>query len=218
MSTRRKSNKSVKALLAGAKRPQRVVTINTNGELLAKHQELEALLAEVAENEDRARLASKPEAVTIAEQIQQVELDSEEYLVDLTLEALPGKDWRAALALNPPSDEDRQKGSIADWNAVALAVLPQCCIDPQLDADDVDNIFGLSEGQWQEVAAAVWQVNRGDNAVPFSRIGSLYLPDSNGVSESPDRGESPSDDSKAGNPSNGSPSKPATAKAARLAG
>lgn len=214
----RRNKKSAKELLATATRPQRVVTINTNGALLARHQELESELAEIANNEDRARLAGKPEAVKIAEKIQQLEVESEDFLLDLTLQALESKDWRKQMIAHPPTDDQKKDNYVVDLPGLARDTLSECCIDPQLDAEDVANIEKLSLAQFNLIASAIWAVNGGDNAVPFSQIGSAYLQVSDDESKSQEPGESPSAGSKDGSPVSGSRSKPATKKASRLAG
>ena len=210
--------KSIKEKLAAAKRPQRVVTINTNGALLAQQQELEMQLAEVKQRDVRLNGSGEAEARKIAEKIQAVEIEAEEALINLTLEALPSSVWRQRMAEHPPTDEQKAENYIVNLDELARNVLAESCIDPQLDQDDVDVIADLSEGQWRMVANALYQVNGGDNAVPFSRIASLHLPTSEDESKSPESGASRSAGSRAGSRGSGSRSKTATKRAGRLAG
>lgn len=210
-------NPNVKDLLSKAKRPQRVITINTNGELLARHQELESELAELIQSDDDTRLAAPSRKTELAQQIQQVEIESEDYLIDLTLQALPAAEWRKRLTQFPPTEEQKQNGHVANFDELIKATLPDLCIEPHLDAEDAEALTQLATGQWNMIVGAVLTVNGEDNAVPFSRIGSMYRPDSDDESKSPDHGVSASDDSKAGNPESGS-GKSSTKKASRLAG
>lgn len=209
----RKTKKSAKEMLAAAVRPQRVITINTNGALLARHQELESELADLVNND-----ADQAEKLAVAEQIRQVEIDSEDFLLDLTLQALPSGVWRNQLVAHPPTEEQKKDGAIADQDALTRDVLAQSVIDHQLDDEDVANIEALSLAQWRMVGNAVWTVNGGDNAVPFSQIGSLIRQASADESTPQEGGGSASDGSRAGSRASGSRSKSSIKKDVRLGG
>lgn len=176
----------VKKLIAQAKRPELSVTVNLRGDLIAQIQQLEQELLEMQQR-SMQRLADHPDAVKIAHQIHNLEEQADESKVTLRFIALPGPEWRKALAKHPPSAEQKQGGYIADSNAVVEDVLLESLVDPDLDQADVDALLGvLTEGQWQEIVGTIFNLNGGDNTVPFSRIASLVAPSSDDEQKSPE--------------------------------
>lgn len=204
----------IKSLIAGAKRPERTVTLNLRGDLIAEVSELEDQLRELQQQSD-TRLVDNPDAIEIAQRIQELEAEAEGSELTIRLQAVPRSAWRSAIANNPDPDGER----IADLDGVAREVLGASILSPDIDEDDLEALTdALSAGQWGEIVGAVWTLNSGDNKVPFSRLASLTVPSSGDEPQQPETGESASDDSTDGNPESGSPSKTETKKASRLAG
>lgn len=179
----------VKKLIANAKRPERTVVVNLRGDLIAQVQDLEAELSALQQN-STVRLAEDPAAVELAKQIHELEKQADESKLTLRFQALSGPDWRRAIAAHPPTDEQKEEGYISDSNAVAAAVLGDSLLEPDLDDDDLQALQeALTEGQWTMIVNTIFQLNGGDNTVPFSRIASLVLPNSDGEPKSPEPGE-----------------------------
>jgi len=209
----------VKQLIASATRPERIVEINTRGDLFVRKQELEERLQQVGQQSNNTRLGDVPAAVKIAEEIHDVEVESEQYILKLRLRAVPRRAWRQALTDHPPTDAQKEQNYIADTSAVAEAVLAESIVEPELDAEDLDGLLdGINDAQWSLLEDSIFQLNGGDNKVPFSQIGSAVRRLYGAESKSPESGESPSDDSTDGNPDSSSPSPTETKKDARLAG
>lgn len=178
-----------KSLIANAKRPERSVTVNLRGDLIAQIQDLEAELRKIQQRDTTTRLVDHPDAVALAEQIHALESEADESLLALRFRALSGPEWRRAITAHPPTAEQREEGYIADSNAVAEAVFRDSLVDPDLDDDDVSALHdALTEGQWAGIVNTIFQLNGGDNTVPFSQIASLVHQNSADGPKSPGPG------------------------------
>jgi len=181
----------LKAKLAAAKRPQRVVPINLRGDLIAEVQELNEELGELrTRNVGDQRMAENPRITEIIERIDAINAEADESELELRLQAVPGERWRKAIADNPPSDSEKDEGYLADTHAVARDVFPESIVSPEMDADDVEALLDvLANAQWELIANTIWQLNGGDNKIPFSRLASQLRPNSDAGQKSPDPGE-----------------------------
>ena len=186
---------TIKAKIANAKRPERIVFLNLRGDLIAEIEDLDTQLRELQQKDsgDR-RLAENPAVADIVAQIDELTAEAEDSELELRLRALRGSDWRDAIAQNPPTDEQKEEGYVADTAATAEYVLrhyrDQAVVSPELDDEDVEALLeALAASQLREIESTVWQLNGGDNKVPFSRLASLVRPNSDDEPKSPDGGE-----------------------------
>lgn len=171
-----KKKRDAKALIAGAALPERSVEVCLRPDLLARLQELERELQR-AEDERKAgggSLASGSASRVTAGQIDAIRAEMLEATMVFQLRALPRRKFRALQAEFPPRDGN----AIDNLNGVniedaAEAMVRRCLIDPELDDADwaaLDEL--LSDGQFNQLAAAAWAINSKDVEVPFSRTAS----------------------------------------------
>jgi hypothetical protein len=176
----------VKSLIAAAKRPELAVTLNLRGDLIAAIQELEQELVELQQRTSQ-RLADHPDAVKLAQKIHDLEAEADQSKITLRFVALPGPDWRKAIAKHPPTSEQRAEGYISNSYEVVREVFLDSLVSPEMDAEDRDALLDvLTEGQHQELNGTIFKLNGGDNTIPFSRIASLVAQNSEDEPKSPD--------------------------------
>lgn len=164
-------------LIRNARLPQRSVPICLAGDMVAQHEELSRQLA-VAEAERAAAgsLAGNGNH-ELAKQIAELEEAMREHTVDFRLQALPRGAWAKLVADHPPRRDDQNKlideaGFNADTFVAAL--LRKCLVEPRLDDDLFELLVNerLTDGQYEQLTTALWQLNRGTVSVPFSRAAS----------------------------------------------
>lgn len=177
--------KNFKAMLAGAKLPERTVEICLRGDLVAEHEDAERAL-EQAEKNPTDSLAGNGSAAII-ERIETLEEQMRESTQTFTLRALPHRRSAAddrpthneLKKAHPPRrdsggkiiEDDEGYGYSVDTFNEALVRLS--VVDPELDAADWENLLAvISEGQFSVLAMACLLLNRGDIDVPFSRAAS----------------------------------------------
>lgn len=181
----------LKAKLAAAKRPQRVVPINLRGDLIAEVQELNEELGDLQrETAGDRRLAEHPRAAEIVARIDAIKAEAEESELELRLQAVPGERWRRALTDNPPAEIEKDEGYIANTNDVAKDLFPESIISPDLDDEDIASLLDvLADAQWQMIVNTIWHLNSGDNKIPFSSLASQARRSSDDEQKSPELGE-----------------------------
>jgi hypothetical protein len=174
-----KKKPTVKELIAGAKLPERSVSVCLHADLTAQMGGLERQLA-VAEGERAAgagSLASGSRSRVISEQINALREVMLEHTLEFRVRALPRHRFTALRKEHPPR-EGNAFDAAAETNLETLteALVRACVVEPELDDADwaaLDENF--SDAQWQLLANAAWAVCARDVAVPFSRSASRIL-------------------------------------------
>lgn len=172
---------SIKERLAAAKLPERSVQVCLRGDLAAEFDMLEAKLKDARASEGSRRLASKGDAVQIAEQIRDLAERMSEAMLTVRVRALPRAEWNRIMLQHPPG-KDASEGDKAmgvSFEAFMADVMPRCIVDPELDEDDwatLNNV--LSSADYGKILDAVWAVNRSEVDVPKSRLASLVMAES----------------------------------------
>lgn len=155
----------VKALIGAAKRPERTVTICLRPDLLAEWQRAADELQRVREQPRGSLDDAGP--VALAQKVGDLEQQMRDASVEFVVRALPRAKVRA---LQADTDDDE---------ALALAVLRASLVEPVLDDDDWDHLFGddgvLPLGEVQRLADASNAVNFRGTSVPTSRLASALL-------------------------------------------
>jgi hypothetical protein len=163
-------------LKARATRPRRTVPLVLNGDLRQRIEDIEGQIdaAEPAPEVNDRRLSSRrtrPDTTALEEQVAALREQAEADTLTVTLEGLPGTEWRALLAQHPArKDAD---GKIhpedvlgANEETVRQPMVRACIVD--LDADDVDWLMGfVTDRQMDKLVTAAIKVCRGDDAVPL---------------------------------------------------
>jgi len=155
----------LKALLTEAKRPERTVSVCLLPTLVAEWQQA---ADELGKAKDRARASLDDEGpMALARQVADLEQRMTDASVTFRVRGLPPSRVRA---LQAASDDD--------W-ALAMAVLRESLVEPELDDDDWTRLFGedgvLSMGALNQLAEASNAVNFRATSVPSSRLASALL-------------------------------------------
>lgn len=185
-STKAKTNGvgvDIEALIAGAQRPERSVSLCLRGDLVAEHEELDRQRAQAQRDDDGSSLASGGAAKAIAERMRALEDEMRDSTVTVVLRALTRTAWTKLVDLYPPRKDDEGKVDPRDrllgvnmstfWGPLIKA----CWVTPGLDPKTLDHLLEdtLSFAQYDGLANAAWEVNRGDVDVPFSSAASELL-------------------------------------------
>jgi hypothetical protein len=177
-----RSKAEIKAIIAGARRPERIVEIPMRGDLQAEMGQLEERLIELeaAKAKPGASLSGSPEAAPIAARIEELRAEMRESVVEFRVRALPkvrGRGsvrkeptWDELKDANPPRDDnadDKQQGVNLDEFHEQLLRLS--IVDPVLDDEDWAALLDvLTDGTYSLLVNQCYAVNRRDIDVPFS--------------------------------------------------
>lgn len=154
----------IRELVEQQTRPEKVVPLCLRADIQSQIEALELQLIEVRKEVET--LAGNPEAVTITEQIEALIEEAREATVDVTLRALPRKQWSDLVTKYPPKS-DEYLYDVAMLNEA----IPACWVSPEIDDETRDKLLdGLTQGQYDRLAETAQQLNRGDVNVPFSAL------------------------------------------------
>lgn len=157
------------AQLDGAELSQRTVKVCLRGDLYTKIEDLDLeLKALVDENDDRA---VNPDAVRVAREIEAIRAEMRRYIVKVVIQAMPQPDFTRLEAEHPPRPGD-PADQAADCNLVTMTplMLRASILSPTMtDARWEKFRAKINDGQYKELGAMAWAVNRRAVIVPFSR-------------------------------------------------
>jgi hypothetical protein len=185
-----------RALLAGAKLPEKTLPVCLRGDLTAEFERLDRALTEAQRNEPDS-LAGNGTG-DLVDQIEAVREQMREHTYDFRLRALPKPRFRALIGDHPPRrgdggeilETDRVFGLNTDTFFDAL--IRACVVDPQLDDQTWAQLEPvLTDRQYDQLATASWDVNRSDVDVPFSLAASRISRNSGAGSKPRTTSESP---------------------------
>ena len=158
-------------------RPRRTVEFCTNLNLKAEHEDALRALGDAQRREKVDPREASTEVREAAEKIRAIEEQMRGHTVVFTLEAWPRKRWAEFEETHPPREgreDDKTYG--LDLSALDDAIAGSIVAVRSLAGEDVDfdaaDWAGLADemtdGQWQDFAVALLNVNRGVKAAPFS--------------------------------------------------
>ncbi|WBQ03025.1 hypothetical protein [Kribbella sp. CA-293567] len=177
--------KKVRALIQKRTRPEWTTPICMRGDLVAAMLDLDRQLVRIKQENPTQMLVGNTKAREIAEQMAKVRAEADEHTIVVRMRGLEKKDWKALVAQHPPEDPTQD---FAD--SIYNDAIPASIIEPELDAETLDQFLeGVTQGQWDELAAAAHLVNVGDGRVPFSGNESRARQSSEETSQQPDPGE-----------------------------
>lgn len=175
--------KKVRGLIQGMTRPEWTVPICTKGSLVAAMLELDRQLVRIKQENPSQMLVGNAKARTIAEQMAAVRAEADENTVTFRFRAMEKNAWKDLVAQHPSDDAEFAPSIYND-------AIPASIVEPELDAETLDKFLEkVSQGQWDELAAAAHLVNVGDGRVPFSGNESRARPISDETSQQPEPGE-----------------------------
>lgn len=176
----------VKALIAGAKRPHRLVPVAMRLDLAAECEQLERRLVdlELEQSGPAGSLSGSPEAREVAERIQALRAEMQDSVIEFRLEGLPAKrskggrpTWDQLKDAHPPREGNkRDVDNGVDMDAFNEALLRQCIVDPVLDDEDYEALLeALTDGTFTVLIGHCYGVNQQDVEIPFSSAASRIL-------------------------------------------
>jgi hypothetical protein len=182
-----RTNAEIKAVIAGARRAERVVPVVMRADLAAECQHLERQIRdlELEQSGPAASLSGNPAARELAERIEALRVEMRESIMEFTIRALPGRrsknakvpTWLQLKESCPPREgnaKDKENG--VDMDAFNEALVRVSIVDPVLDEDDWGNLLeALSDAAFTEIVGHCYGVNQDDTDVPFSYAASRIL-------------------------------------------
>lgn len=150
---------------------EKVVTLITDGGLLAEHERMAGELAE-ANRQTRTSLADGAELRDLAAQVAALESQIADSRVVFRLRGLGRNKFRHLLAEHPSPDDNGP----FDRDTFPVALIAACSLDPVMSETDVNDLADvISDGQFDELFSAAWDACREVDGVPFSVPASMIL-------------------------------------------
>lgn len=187
-------------LLNSARLPESTVTVCLRGDLQAEWERLNAKLAELRAAPGR-KMTDNAEASDVAARIREIEGQMKGATLELTLRALPRRDWLRLLRDHPPRKSDEGDKALG-FNTETFfdALIPRSIVSPELNEDQVSRLMdALSSAQYDKLLETAWSLNRRDVSVPFSPLASLTAGSTDGRSGQRSASVSPRAASRGGN-------------------
>ncbi len=170
MSNKRKA-KGFEDILAAAKLPEHTVRVCLRGDLAAEHERLENELAALGDWEPSSMADEDPRR-PLAEAIRAVEAEMTDSTETFVFRALGQRKYRALMDAHP---DPKGEGAF-DSATFPQALIAASCIEPEMDAVDVERLFDvLNAGQVETLFMGAYIVNEGPTQVPFSKAASDAL-------------------------------------------
>lgn len=166
----------IEQIIAGARRPETTVPLCTRGDLQAVWERLDRDFdyADKQITDEVTEGGSPAEAVKIAQQMEEVRREMRASLVIFTLRGMSRARWQELVRANPPI-EGVDEGEVNEEGFVT-AMISECAVEPSMTVGQAGRLRDeLTDGQWQELATATWQLNKSMITVPFSLAASARL-------------------------------------------
>lgn len=166
----------IEQIIAGAKRPETTVPLCMRGDLQAEWEQLDRDFdaADKSITDEVTAGGSPVQAVKIAQQMAEVEREMRDSTVIFTMRGMPRTAWKSLAEAHPPI-EGVDEGEVNEESFVA-AMIAASCIEPVMTVDQAERLRDqVTDGQWQELATAAWQLNKSMIGVPFSLAASTRL-------------------------------------------
>jgi hypothetical protein len=166
----------IEQIIASARRPETTVPLCMRGDLQAVWEQLDRDfdIADKAITEDVTKGGSPVAAVKIAKQMEEVQREMQDSTVIFTLRGLSRSQWKALADAHPPI-EGVDEGEVNEESFVT-AMVSECCVSPVMTVEQAGRLRDeMTDGQWQELATASWQLNKSMIGVPYSLAASTRL-------------------------------------------
>lgn len=156
---------NIDELIATAQPRTEVVRICARGDLVARHAEAVAALAEILGRAEDDSLAGSPDVEAAAEAIKAIEAEQDEYTFEIVVTSVSRNRWANLLAAHPPTKEQRRAGHFADPTTFAIAVVAECVddLDP-VKAAQLADVLPISE--WGKLESAALILNATETPSP----------------------------------------------------
>lgn len=166
----------IEQIIASARKPETTVPLCMRGDLQAVWEQLDRDfdIADKAITEEVTNGGSPVAAVKIAKQMSEIQREMQDSMVIFTLRAMSRTRWKEIAADHPPI-EGVDEGEVNEESFVT-AMIAECSVEPVMTVDQAGRLRDqLTDGQWQELATASWQLNKSMIGVPYSLAASARL-------------------------------------------
>lgn len=166
----------IEQIIAGARRPETTVPLCMRGDLQAVWEQLDRDFdaADKAITEEVTAGGSPVLAVKIAKQMEEVQREMQASTVIFTLRGMSRTSWQELVKANPPI-EGVDEGEVNEEEFVT-AMIAECSTEPVMTVEQAGRLRDqITDGQWQELATAAWQLNKSMIGVPYSLAASTRL-------------------------------------------
>ena len=178
------------------------VTICVKGSLRSEWERLDAQLGSVSTVATNLAGDSPgaPIAARMAELVEQMHAFERTFVVRAVT---PRRAWRNLLARRPVKAEGMDDEAYLDlYHPWLCTVVANSLVDPPSTREQVERLADrLSDGDWQKLANAAWNVNENSAGIPFSVAASVLTRGSGAKSKQQETSGNPAHGSLAGNPS-----------------
>jgi hypothetical protein len=168
----------IEQIISGARRPETTVPLCMRGDLQAVWEQLNRDF-DTADKEitDEVTSGGSPLlAVKIAKQMAELEREMRDSTVIFTLRGMSRTRWKELAAEHPPIEGVDDEGSEVNEEDFVTAMIAECCVAPVMTVEQAGRLRDeMTDGQWQELATASWQLNKSMIGVPYSLAASARL-------------------------------------------
>ena len=166
-------------------RPEKIVNLCTDAALQAEWEQANEALINAPREVQDDRLNGGNSTATLARAVQDVEQRMLASTVKFRLRGLRRSEWSERVAANAPregNDDDKARGYNTD--TFYDDVISRSIVEVTQDGEPVDFdplteweplADEMTDRQYAQFAEAVWNLNRGEVSVPFSRSASRAL-------------------------------------------
>jgi hypothetical protein len=182
-------SRSIKDKIKAAKLPEKVVKLCLRGDLLAEHAKLTAEMVSARSVGEDSLAGPAGVDETIVERLEALRAEMEDDIIEVRLRAMSGRRWDELMKMHPARAGNEYDARLGyDARGFYEAAIRECTFDPKLDPGDwlallgdEDNDGLLTDGQWDQLVEAVFELNKQAISIPFSFA--AWLKTNNSASE-----------------------------------
>lgn len=181
-------------VIGAAHLPEKTIPLTLRGDLQARWEELERR-RQTAQDAEGDSLAGSGEARELAEEMDAIAAEMRESQVVFLFRGLGTRAYSDLLAAHRvPEDKRTDDTDGIDWQTWPAALIAASAVDPAMTVEQAEKLCEkITNGQWDELFATAFQVNRSKVNVPFSLGASAIKGASAPRSKPPAPGESLAD-------------------------
>jgi hypothetical protein len=191
----------IESIIDEAEPAESTVVICVKGSLRSEYDLLDAQLRDMTHVV--TNLAGTGPASEIAERMAELSEQMRAHERPFKLRAVaPRRAWRNLLAKRPVKTPGMDDEAYADvYHPWLCAVVAKTVVTPASSPEQIERLADkLSDGDWQKLANAAWNVNDNSRDVPFSAAASVLIRSSGGKSKQQEPSGNPAHGSLAGSP------------------
>lgn len=154
--------------------PERTFPLCLRADLRAEWEQAERQHREAERKVVDSLAGTNAEVRKAAKEAERLRAEMARHTIDLTLRAIPTRRFSDLMAKHPPRKEKNEAGFNTETFGVAL--LAACAVNPAMTEEQAGQLVdSITQGQWDDLANALWDLNKGSVDVPFSHAVSATL-------------------------------------------